>query len=153
MQVKKVTKVEVKAKPTAKKQPVKKTKVAAYARVSTVKDAQEHSLKSQRAYYTKYIKSHADWIFAGIYTDDGISGLSMRNRDGFNHLIADAMEGKIDLILTKSLSRFVAIAVSKHPLVPIGVSNWSKRSDILVEGIREVISTFVDSFKYRSLVW
>ncbi len=58
--------VEIKAKPTAKKQPIQKTKVAAYARVSTVKDAQKHSLKSQRTYFTKYIKSHADWIFAGI---------------------------------------------------------------------------------------
>ncbi len=151
MQEKKVTKVEVKPKPTTKKQPVKKTKVAAYARVSTVKDAQEHSLKSQRAYYTKYIKSHADWIFAGIYTDDGISGLSMRNRDGFNRLIADALEGKIDLILTKSLSRFARNTVDSlttiRKLKAVGVAIYFEKENInTLDANGEFLITLMSSF-------
>ncbi len=151
MQEKKVTKVEVKPKQTTKKQPVKKTKVAAYARVSTVKDAQEHSLKSQRTYYTKYIKSHDDWIFAGIYTDNGISGLSMRNRDGFNRLIADAMEGKIDLILTKSLSRFARNTVDSlttiRKLKAVGVAIYFEKENInTLDTNGEFLITLMSSF-------
>ena len=71
-----------------------------------MKDAQENSLQSQKEYFTEYIQRHPDWVFSGMYTDDGISGLSIRKRDGFNHMVADALDGKINLILTKSLSRF-----------------------------------------------
>jgi len=85
---------------------VKKRRVAAYARVSTAAEEQETSLVAQRDYYEQYIKENKDWEFVGIYYDDGISGLSFRNRDGFNRMIRDALDGKIDLILTKSLSRF-----------------------------------------------
>lgn len=85
---------------------VKKRRVAAYARVSTAAEEQETSLAAQRDYYEQYIKENKDWEFVGIYYDDGISGLSFRNRDGFNRMIRDALDGKIDLILTKSLSRF-----------------------------------------------
>jgi len=85
---------------------VKKRRVAAYARVSTAAEEQETSLAAQRDYYEQYIKENKEWEFVGIYYDDGISGLSFRNRDGFNRMIKDALDGKIDLILTKSLSRF-----------------------------------------------
>lgn len=71
-----------------------------------MKEAQENSLQSQREYFTDYIQRHPDWFFAGMYTDDGVSGLSVRNRDGFNRMVADALGGKIDMIITKSLSRF-----------------------------------------------
>ena len=81
-------------------------KVAAYARVSTDNEEQLTSYNAQVSYYSDYIKSNADWDFAGVYTDEGISGTSTKNRDGFNDMIADAMSGKIDLILTKSVSRF-----------------------------------------------
>ncbi|MGF6375220.1 site-specific DNA recombinase [Clostridiales Family XIII bacterium PM5-7] len=81
-------------------------KVAAYARVSTDSTEQGASLGAQREYFEEYIKAHANWIFVDIYYDSGISGLSHRNRDGFNKMIEDALEGKIDLIITKSLSRF-----------------------------------------------
>ena len=56
--------------------------------------------------YTKYIRSHADWEFVGVYTDEGISALSTAKRDGFNQMVSDALEGKIQLIVTKSVSRF-----------------------------------------------
>ena len=81
-------------------------RVAAYARVSTDSSEQETSLEAQKDFFESFIKAHENWIFAGIYYDSGISGLSRRNRDGFNRMIEDALAGKIDLIITKSLSRF-----------------------------------------------
>ena len=84
----------------------KKRRVAAYARVSTDSDEQYTSYVAQVDYYTNYIQNHSDWEFAGIYTDEGITGTSTKKRDGFNRMIADALAGKIDLIVTKSVSRF-----------------------------------------------
>ena len=84
----------------------KKRRVAAYARVSTDSDEQYTSYVAQVDYYTNFIQNHSDWEFAGIYTDEGISGTSTKKRDGFNRMIADALAGKIDLIVTKSVSRF-----------------------------------------------
>lgn len=86
-------------------QPVKR-RVAGYARVSTDHDEQFTSYEAQIDYYTKYIKSREDWEFVNVYTDEGISGTSTRHREGFNSMIEDAMAGKIDLIVTKSVSRF-----------------------------------------------
>ena len=57
-------------------------------------------------YYTKYIKERADWDFISVYTDEGITGTNTKKRDGFNAMIDDALNGKIDLIITKSVSRF-----------------------------------------------
>ena len=81
-------------------------KVAGYARVSTDSDEQENSYAAQVDYFTSYIKSHDDWTFIKVYTDEGISGVSTKRREGFNEMIADALAGKIDLIVTKSVSRF-----------------------------------------------
>ena len=85
---------------------VKKRRVAAYARVSTEKDEQQNSYEAQIEYYTRYIKSNPEWIFAGIYSDEGITGTNTKRRDGFNKMIEDALTGDIDLIVTKSVSRF-----------------------------------------------
>ena len=57
-------------------------------------------------YYTSFIKENPDWEFVGIYTDEGISGTNTKHREGFNRMIGDALDGKIDLIVTKSVSRF-----------------------------------------------
>ncbi len=84
----------------------KKRRVAAYARVSTDSDEQATSYEAQIDYYTQYIKAHADWEFVNVYPDDGISGLSTKNRSHFNEMVEDALAGKIDLIVTKSVSRF-----------------------------------------------
>lgn len=84
----------------------KKIKVAAYARVSTDKDDQLNSLDNQRIYFQNYIKGHPDWEFVDVYWDEGISGTQTKNRVGFNNMIADAINGKIDLIITKEVSRF-----------------------------------------------
>ncbi len=83
----------------------RKLRVAAYARVSSSKDAMLHSLSAQVSYYNKYISSHDDWEFVGIYADEGISG-TKEDRDEFQRMINDCRSGKIDLILTKAISRF-----------------------------------------------
>ena len=63
-------------------------------------------LRKQIDYYTNYIKSRDDWQFVSVYTDEGITGTSTKHREGFKRMIADALDGKIDLIVTKSVSRF-----------------------------------------------
>ena len=85
---------------------MRKRRVAGYARVSTDSDEQFTSYEAQIDYYTQYIKSHDDWEYVKVYTDEGISGLNIRHREGFNQMIEDALAGKIDLIVTKSVSRF-----------------------------------------------
>jgi site-specific DNA recombinase len=81
-------------------------RVAAYARVSTDTDEQFTSFEAQVDYYTQKIKANPDWNFVEVYTDEGISATNTKKRDGFKRMIADALDGKIDLILTKSVSRF-----------------------------------------------
>ena len=83
-----------------------KRRVAAYARVSTDKDEQITSYKAQVDYYTKMIRNNEDWEFVDIYADEGITGTSTKSRKRFNQMIDDAVAGKIDLIITKSVSRF-----------------------------------------------
>lgn len=86
--------------------PISKRRVAAYARVSTEKDEQQNSYEAQIDYYTNYIKRNPEWEFVGVYSDEGITGTNLKKRDGFNRMVEDALAGKIDLILTKSVSRF-----------------------------------------------
>ena len=81
-------------------------RVAAYARVSTNSEEQKTSYDAQISYYTEYIQSKDEWIFVKVYTDKGITGTNTKKRDGFNQMIEDALAGKIDLIITKSVSRF-----------------------------------------------
>lgn len=87
-------------------QTVVKRRVAAYARVSTDYEEQITSYQAQVRFYTNYIQSRSDWQFVDVYTDEGISALNTKKRDGFNRMIADALDGRIDLIITKSVSRF-----------------------------------------------
>lgn len=84
----------------------KKRRTAAYARVSTDSEEQQTSYAAQVDYYTTYINGRDDWEFAGVYTDEGITGTSTKHREGFKRMVADALTGKIDLIVTKSVSRF-----------------------------------------------
>ena len=83
-----------------------KRRVAGYARVSTDSDEQFTSYEAQVDYYTRYIQNNPEWEFVTVYTDEGISATNARHRDGFNQMISDALAGKIDLIVTKSVSRF-----------------------------------------------
>ncbi len=83
-----------------------KPRVCAYCRVSTDMDTQALSYELQVQNYTEFITSNEEWEFAGIYADRGISGTSLRHRDEFNRMIADCRAGKIDLIVTKAVTRF-----------------------------------------------
>ncbi|MBP5433471.1 recombinase family protein [Ruminococcus sp.] len=83
-----------------------KTKVAAYCRVSTNMEDQLNSLSAQIKYFTEYISEHEDWELVEVYYDEGITGTSVKKRDGFNRMIKDCEKGKINTILTKEVSRF-----------------------------------------------
>lgn len=83
-----------------------KRRVAAYARVSTDDEMQLTSYEAQVDYYTKLIKANDEWEFVKVYADEGITGTSLKNRKEFNAMIKDALDDKIDLIITKSVSRF-----------------------------------------------
>ena len=80
-------------------------RVAAYARVSSGKDAMLHSLSAQVSYYSKLIQNHGGWEYAGVYADEALTG-TKDNRENFQRLLTDCRNGKVDMILTKSVSRF-----------------------------------------------
>ena len=82
------------------------TKVAAYCRVSTDLSDQLHSLAAQIKYFTEYISEHDGWDLVEVYYDEGITGTSVKKRDAFNRMISDCENGKIELIITKEVSRF-----------------------------------------------
>ena len=103
--VKKLTKPQSVVIPALTKQ--LNRRVPAYARVSTEQDEQQSSYEAQVDYYTQYIQSKPDWEFVKVYTDEGITATNTKKRDGFNQMVSDALAGKIDLIVTKSVSRFV----------------------------------------------
>ena len=90
----------------AREEEAPKLRVAAYCRVSTDTDEQATSYDAQIEHYTEYIKKNPTWEFAGIYADDGISGTNTKKREEFNRLIDDCMGGRIDMVVTKSISRF-----------------------------------------------
>lgn len=125
-------------------------RVAAYARVSTDSEEQLTSYEAQVDYYTKYINERADWIFAGIYTDEGISATNTKKRDGFKQMVADALDGKIDLIVTKSVSRFarntVDSLVTVRQLKEKGVEVYFEKENIYtLDSKGELLITIMSS--------
>lgn len=95
----------VKIEPAIPQMPVRK-KVAAYARVSMETERLNHSLSAQISHYSELIQKHSDWQYVGVYADDGISGTGTSKRDEFRRMVEDCEAGKIDIIITKSISRF-----------------------------------------------
>lgn len=95
----------------------RKKRVAAYARVSTDQEEQHSSYEAQVDYYTKYIQGNASWEFIRVYADEGISATNTKKRDGFNEMVEEALSGKIDLILTKSVSRFARNTVDSLTVI------------------------------------
>lgn len=83
----------------------KALRVCAYARVSTGKDAMLHSLSAQVSYYSNMIQSHSGWLYCGVYSDEAVTG-TKRERGGFLSMVEECRRGNIDLIITKSISRF-----------------------------------------------
>lgn len=117
----------------------RKPRVCAYCRVSTDMDTQALSYELQVQNYTEYIESNPDWEFAGIYADRGLSGTSMKHRDNFNRMIVDCEAGKIDLIVTKAVTRFARNVVDTMTTVrklkqldpPVGVIFETERINTL----------------------
>ena len=147
-----VTVIPQRVQPAAQR-PVSKPalrRVAGYARVSTASDEQENSYAAQVAYFTEYITAHPGWEFVKIYTDEGISGTSTRRREGFKAMIADALAGKIDLIVTKSVSRFARNTIDSlstiRELKEHGVEVFFQKENInTFDGKGELLLTIMSS--------
>ena len=127
-----------------------KRKVAAYARVSTDNEDQKTSYAAQVDYYTNYIKSRSDWEFAGMYSDEGVTGTSMKKREGFTRMVQDALDGKIQLIVTKSVSRFARNTVDSlttiRKLKEHGVEVYFEKESIWTFQARgEILLTILSS--------
>ena len=118
--------------------------------MSTDSDEQFTSYEAQVDYYTQYIKRNPEWEFVKVYTDEGISGTNTKHRIGFNEMIADAMSGKIDLIVTKSVSRFarntVDSLVTIRKLKEKGVEVYFEKENIYTfDGKGELLLTIMSS--------
>ena len=92
-------------------------RVGIYVRVSTDDIRQTTSYELQKKYYEDFVRNHSNWTLVNIYADEGISGTSLKHRDAFNAMIADAKAGKLDLIITKSVSRF-----ARNVMITIGMA-------------------------------
>lgn len=128
----------------------KKRRVAGYARVSTDHEDQQTSYEAQVDYYTNYIQSRDDWEFVAIYTDEGISATNTRKREGFKHMISDAKAGKIDLIVTKSVSRFARNTVDSlttvRELKEMGIEIYFQKENIwTLDSKGELLITIMSS--------
>ena len=101
-----VTVIEPKRNLMVDKEKHRQLRVAAYCRVSTGSEEQMTSYTNQKKAYTELISQKKEWCLAGIYADQGLSGTQTKKRDEFNRMIEDCKKGKIDYIITKSVSRF-----------------------------------------------
>lgn len=125
-------------------------RVAAYARVSTDSAEQLTSYEAQVDYYTKLIQGRADWEFITIYTDDGISALSTKRREGFKQMVSDGLSGKFDLLVTKSVSRFARNTVDSlttvRKLKEVGCEVWFEKENIYtLDSKGELLITIMSS--------
>ncbi len=127
-----------------------KRRVAGYARVSTDSEEQQTSYEAQVDYYTRYIRSKPEWEFINVYTDEGISATNTKKREGFNQMVQDALDGKIDLIVTKSVSRFarntVDSLVTVRKLKEKGVEVYFEKENIYtLDSKGELLITIMSS--------
>ena len=114
----------------------RRRRVAAYARVSSGKDAMLHSLSAQVSYYSQHIRRNPEWEYAGVYVDEALTG-TKENREGFQRLLTDCRTGKIDIVLTKSISRFalntVTLLETVRELKALGVDVYFEEQNIHTE--------------------
>lgn len=122
---------------------VAKRKVAAYARVFTDSDEQYTSYDAQVTYYTNFIKGKPNWEFVKVYADEGISGTSTKRRDEFNEMIDSALNGNIDLIITKSISRF-----ARNTLDTISITRQLKAKGVEVYFEKENLWSLDDKTEF-----
>ena len=108
-------------------------RVAAYARVSSGKDAMLHSLSAQVSYYSELIQKHSGWQYVGVYADEALTG-TKDNRENFQRLLADCRSGKVDMVITKSISRFarntVTLLETVRELKNMGVDVYFEEQNI-----------------------
>ena len=129
---------------------VVRRRVAAYARVSTSSEEQLTSYEAQVDYYTRFIQSKPEWEFVRVYSDEGISAVNTKKREGFNQMVRDALDGKIDLIVTKSVSRFarntVDSLVTVRKLKEKGVEVYFEKENIYtLDSKGELLITIMSS--------
>ncbi|HEM5236466.1 TPA: recombinase family protein [Streptococcus suis] len=129
---------------------LKKRRVAGYARVSTDHEDQATSYESQMRYYSEYINGRDDWEFVKMYSDEGISGTNTKLRTGFKAMVEDALNGKIDLIITKSVSRFARNTVDSlttvRQLKEVGVEIYFEKENIwTLDSKGELLITIMSS--------
>lgn len=114
-------------------QKVKLLRTAAYARVSSGKDAMLHSLSAQVSYYNNLIQSNPEWLFCGVYADEALTG-TKDSRENFQKLLAECRVGRIDLVITKSISRFarntVTLLETVRELKGLGVDVWFEEQNV-----------------------
>lgn len=127
-----------------------KIRVAAYCRVSSEKEEQEKSYETQIEYYKEKIAGNTEWILAGIFADDGKSGTNTKKRDDFNALIRKCMQGKIDLVITKSVSRFarntVDSLVTIRKLKAKGIAIFFEKENVnTMDSTGELLITILSS--------
>ena len=132
----------------------RKRRVAAYARVSTNSDEQKTSYEAQVSYYTDYIREKSDWEFVRVYADRGITGTSTKKREQFNDMIEEALAGKIDLIITKSVSRFARNTVDSLTTIRLlkehGVEVYFEEQNIYtLDSKGELLLTIMSSLGKR----
>ncbi len=119
-------------------------KVAYYGRVSTDKNDQLNSLENQQNYFEDMIKENSNWIFTRGYIDEGISGTAVKNRDSFLKMIEDATLGKIDLILTKEISRF-----SRNTVDSIKYTEYLLKQGVIVYFLSDNLNTIQEDSEFR----
>jgi len=125
-------------------------RVAAYARVSSGKDAMLQSLAAQVSYYSDTIQKRPEWLYAGVYADEGVTG-TKDSRSEFQRLLADCRQGKMDLVLTKSISRFarntVMLLEAIRELKVLGVDVYFEKENIhSISGDGELLLSILASF-------
>ena len=134
----------------------RRKRVAAYARVSMESERLQHSLSAQVSFYSSLIQSNPAWEYVGVYADNGITGTKTEAREEFNRMIADCEAGKIDIVLTKSISRFARNTVdllnTVRRLKELGVSVQfeKERIDSLTED-GELMLTLLASFAQEEI--
>lgn len=131
-------------------QPVQRKRVAAYARVSSGKDAMLHSLSTQISYYNNYIGGRGDWELAGIYADEALTG-TKEDRPEFQRMLADCRAGRVDMVITKSLTRFarntVTLLATARELKLLGVDVYFEKENIhTLSSDGELMLTLLASF-------
>ena len=148
---------------------VRKKRVCAYARVSTDFEDQKNSFNAQLDEFKKRIQRNPEWEFVNLYSDEGISGTSLKRREGFNRMIDDALKGKIDLILVKSISRFarntidflgkirelkaknVEVFFEKENSMPVSLLDTKKMKTEILESLKMKLKQYVIFLNFISV--